>query len=1143
MYEEAFHFATRPFSILPDASRLCWTDNHRQAFHAIDLGVRGGAPLTLMTGEVGCGKTTLVRHFLATATENFTIGLLSSVFRGHLLEWALFAFGQPFANESFVTLVDRLQSFLVEEYASGRNSVLIVDEAQHLTDQDLETLRLLLNINAGSDLLLQIVLVGQPELRERLSTNEHRQIVQRISSDVHLRAMTADETADYIRDRLVLAGGSERLFDDSALEIIHSITKGVPRKINLLCDLCLVIAFAEEADRVDAALVNSAVKDLRKNQIYRTLTEVDQVRPAHEAAARDNRETSGCETKLDGNSEHDTKHDRSVEFDVPTGEDSAARTRPAREDRNSEDGGPSQNTLSSDADRTGSEQVVTTIDVSGNGTEAEPGRRSDAEPGNALAKPGKGRESGTADGAANVVTLASRVATVGEPPLQAAALPATGDGTGPTGSAATPIPDRRDSGMARPRRGRRVAATAACLALVGGLWTVWSVTDHGRSAGPTPPDVSWLSVLDTPEQAEAAFTVGLTDERLLPPVARDANTAARRESFNGGPAPWYRGRTVTASAERMPPAGPGRPRDGSGLPAFPEAVSVDAHGPIAPTPMGPMKAADAPVPIGLEASIPVATGSFDRAIFTAASVPALLWTATPGSGIGIVKLRLPFFSDAPILSPPRARDEALPPVGLSDMTAPALAMGGRVADAPREPVPNGVPLHADRTRMVRLATPAEMPTGGAEELVFESPRKIPDPDRAPPHGRLVGSVMAAETASVRVPHPRAPRNSDVLAARESYPPLGTADFGMPFHAENRDPGNDTPSSPPVRLSLAAPVPGGSPDLPGASVSERLFEMFVREARLPDRSGGLRTGKSDRAVSGPASASVAQYGTEHFLKALDSGLEDPTAAVIHYARAAISGHRRSAYYLGQIYESGDGVPMDLSLARVWYRAAGPDNQRAQRRMSEMPEAQLGQSLVPPLLLSSELAGGEDADFVWTSGEGADPAFYVLQMVERQSDDAVVAAVVRISATRLTIPARAQYWRVIAVDPAASRYATSAWKALPGRGAGLRPDDPHPSADGLAPSVIISVASTTTGQLISDVEETLDRLAIPVRVVTTQAPLGAAGAVYYFYDQDHRSAEAISRQLSIPVARIDPTPLTDFEIAMPLPGVLVIAPGFP
>ena len=182
MYEEAFNFATRPFSILPDPSGLSWTDSHKQAFQAIELGIRRGCPLVLITGEVGCGKTTLIRHFLDNAPENYNIGLLSSVFRGELLEWALFAFGQPFANETFVTLIDRFQNYLIGEFAAGRNPILIVDEAQHLTDQDLETLRLLLNINSGSDLLLQIVLVGQPELRERLSANEFRQIVQRIGA-------------------------------------------------------------------------------------------------------------------------------------------------------------------------------------------------------------------------------------------------------------------------------------------------------------------------------------------------------------------------------------------------------------------------------------------------------------------------------------------------------------------------------------------------------------------------------------------------------------------------------------------------------------------------------------------------------------------------------------------------------------------------------------------------------------------------------------------------------------------------------------------------------------------------------------------------------------------------------------------------
>lgn len=173
IYTDHFGLTERPFTLLPDPDFLYWSDNHTRAYSMLEYGMLTHAPITVITGEIGAGKTTLLRHLLRTLPEEFTVGLISNAQgnRGELLHWVLMALGVPTdTGASYVQLFAQFQDFLIEEYASGRRTMLIFDEAQNLSTETLEELRMFSNINADKDELIQIVLVGQPELRDLIAS-------------------------------------------------------------------------------------------------------------------------------------------------------------------------------------------------------------------------------------------------------------------------------------------------------------------------------------------------------------------------------------------------------------------------------------------------------------------------------------------------------------------------------------------------------------------------------------------------------------------------------------------------------------------------------------------------------------------------------------------------------------------------------------------------------------------------------------------------------------------------------------------------------------------------------------------------------------------------------------------------------------
>jgi general secretion pathway protein A len=263
MYERHFGFNSKPFALTPDPAFLYLSRQHAMALTILEYGLESQAAFFLLTGDIGSGKTTLVRKLLRQLDDEVVVGLITNTharFKS-VYEWALSALSVGSSDDSDIAKYEALVDSFVREYAKGRRTLLIFDEAQNLSVEMLEELRLLSNVNSEQDLVLQILLVGQPELRATLARPELVQFAQRVSVDFHLRPLDAHETQAYIRHRLEVAGGAPSLFVAEAIALIHTRTGGVPRLLNLLCDFALVYAFADGRQSIDADLIELVLHD------------------------------------------------------------------------------------------------------------------------------------------------------------------------------------------------------------------------------------------------------------------------------------------------------------------------------------------------------------------------------------------------------------------------------------------------------------------------------------------------------------------------------------------------------------------------------------------------------------------------------------------------------------------------------------------------------------------------------------------------------------------------------------------------------------------------------------------------------------------------------------------------------------------
>lgn len=265
MYEAYFNLRLKPFELVPDPRFIFLSRAHKKALTYLDYGLRERAGFILLTGDVGSGKTTLLRNLLNTRNDRIILAKLfnTSVNSDQLLAMINDDFGLSVQGKDKISLLRDLNDFLVQQFAAGRQPVLIIDEAQNLSAELLEEVRMLSNLETADSKLLQIILSGQPELRTLLALPELLQLRQRISINCNLSSLNRAETEQYIRHRLTVAGNADAVsFDPETFQIIHDHSRGIPRLINIICDFLLLSAFAEEIRTITPAMVRDVVTDL-----------------------------------------------------------------------------------------------------------------------------------------------------------------------------------------------------------------------------------------------------------------------------------------------------------------------------------------------------------------------------------------------------------------------------------------------------------------------------------------------------------------------------------------------------------------------------------------------------------------------------------------------------------------------------------------------------------------------------------------------------------------------------------------------------------------------------------------------------------------------------------------------------------------
>ena len=269
MYEAFYGFSEKPFSLLPDPGFLYLGERHQEALSLLEYGLMYRAGIILITGEIGCGKTTLIRHLIKNQNIEMVVGNITNTHHsfGELLKWVMLAFDLEYKGKDRVELYHDLIEYLKKQHRAKKRVVLIIDEAQNMGPDTLEELRMLSNINVDKDQILQIILVGQPELRDLLLKPELMQLTQRVSVDYFLEALSPREAFDYIRHRIEVVGGDPDVIDLLAFKSIFEHSNGIPRLINTICDTAFVYGFAEQAERITKPIVDEVIEDKSKGRI------------------------------------------------------------------------------------------------------------------------------------------------------------------------------------------------------------------------------------------------------------------------------------------------------------------------------------------------------------------------------------------------------------------------------------------------------------------------------------------------------------------------------------------------------------------------------------------------------------------------------------------------------------------------------------------------------------------------------------------------------------------------------------------------------------------------------------------------------------------------------------------------------------
>lgn len=265
MYCQFYGLKERPFNVTSDPDFFFLSDKHKEALSHLLYGVSQRKGIVVITGEIGTGKTTLCRFFLNQLDKNTkTAFILNPYFSEiQLLEAIMKDFGISLKDKTKLSLICEFNRYLLNEADSGNNVVLIIDEAQNLKPRQLEQVRLLSNLETEKDKLMQIVLVGQPELNRRLNLYELRQLQQRIMVRYHISPLDKDQVRDYIEHRLRISGSMDKIrFTKETFPVIFDFSSGIPRLINIICDRCLLAGFVAKTNIIDLNIIKKCVEEL-----------------------------------------------------------------------------------------------------------------------------------------------------------------------------------------------------------------------------------------------------------------------------------------------------------------------------------------------------------------------------------------------------------------------------------------------------------------------------------------------------------------------------------------------------------------------------------------------------------------------------------------------------------------------------------------------------------------------------------------------------------------------------------------------------------------------------------------------------------------------------------------------------------------
>jgi len=276
MYAAYFGLKENPFSLSPDARYLFLSEQHRDALNCLIYGIKEKKGFVMISGDIGTGKTTICRSLINSLDDSVETALIfnTAISDLELLETVLNEYGIDFKGESKTkkSYIDALNDFLLKNFAAGKTAVLLIDEAQNLSHGVLEQIRMLSNLETETEKLIQIILIGQPELNNTLMLPALRQLNERITVRYDLKPLSPPEVREYIQYRLTVAQGPGSLkFTNGAFNLIYNLTEGIPRRINALCDRSLLIAYTKDISKISRRIVNLAAHDIGINYFQKTL--------------------------------------------------------------------------------------------------------------------------------------------------------------------------------------------------------------------------------------------------------------------------------------------------------------------------------------------------------------------------------------------------------------------------------------------------------------------------------------------------------------------------------------------------------------------------------------------------------------------------------------------------------------------------------------------------------------------------------------------------------------------------------------------------------------------------------------------------------------------------------------------------------